>query len=571
MQKNFVLASESADDTLILAGHDPLVARLLINRGVVKQEEALRFLKPNYERDMHDPYLMHDMEKAVVRIFEAIEAKEKIVVYADYDCDGIPGAVILHDLFTKIGYEHFSVYIPDRHEEGYGLNHEAIEQFIENGTKLIITIDLGTTDHEDIAFAEANGINVIVTDHHIPHETLPHAFAIVNPKIGELYPEPMLCGSGVAFKLVQAFVKKYGEYFAINAGWEKWLLDMAGLATLSDMVPLVGENRTIASFGMHVFRKSPRPGLMQLLRKLAIDQRTIVEDDITFMVTPRLNAASRMDSPMRAFELLSERDEAVAGALAEHLTKINDERKTLVAGIMKEVKHTLADRELGPIIVIGNPKWRVGILGLVAGKIMDEFDRPVFVWGREGSNGDSVVKGSCRSNGAVNVVRLMESAKEHFLDFGGHELAGGFSVSQESVHFLEEKLCTLFAVMEKGAGAAAGMIDTALSLGDINEKTSALVSSLAPFGLGNPKPTFLFPNVVVKRIKLFGKEKNHLELALGDNASAGLEKIAIAFFANENSFSKPVRAGESIDLIATIEKSYFAGRTTIRLRIVDIQ
>ncbi len=605
MQRTFIHSPEVVEDSHTLHGYSLLLTRLLINRGITTTEGAERFLKPNYERDMHDPLLLHDMEKAVVRIFEAIEAKEKIVVYADYDCDGIPGAVIAHDLFQKIGvpvsvYPHTNhddgifdaeqsssswygvrVYIPDRHEEGYGLNPEAIEKFIQDGVKLIVTIDLGTSDHEDIALAESNGINVIVTDHHIPHETLPQAFAIVNPKLGEHYPEKMLCGSGVMFKLVQAFVKKYGEYFKIGEGWEKWLLDMAGLATLSDMVPLTGENRAIASFGMQVFRKSPRPGLAQLLRKLNIDQRTIVEDDITFMVTPRLNAASRMDSPMRAFELLSERDVAKAGALAEHLTKINDERKTLVAGIMKEVKHTLSERTLGPIIVIGNPKWRVGILGLVAGKIMDEFDRPVFVWGREGAIGDAVVKGSCRSNGAVNVVHLMETAREHFIDFGGHELAGGFSVSQESVHFLEEKLTVLYETIKKEGTTSSGSIDATLVLADINEKTSALVSSLAPFGLGNTKPTFLFQNCIVRRIKLFGKEKNHLELALADASATAREpsshrmmapeKIAIAFFADENSFSRPVAIGEKIDLIATIEKSYFAGRTTIRLRIVDIQ
>lgn len=595
MQKNFDHIPEIAEGDHSLSGFHPLLTRLLLNRGIRTQADAELFLKPKYEEHMHDPLLMHDMEKAVVRIFESIEAKEKIVVYADYDCDGIPGAVILHDLLTKIGYEHFSVYIPDRHEEGYGLNKDAIETFIEQEVQLLITIDLGTTDHEDIAEAQANGIDVIVTDHHLPHETLPSAFAIVNPKLGasrvsdrvlndttrsdsaesstrhdsaESYPEPMLCGSGVMFKLVQAFVKKYGEYYKINEGWEKWLLDMAGLATLSDMVPLVGENRTIASFGMQVFRKSPRPGLQQLLRKLNIDQTTIVEDDITFMVTPRINAASRMDSPMRAFEMLSERDPVKAGALAEHLTKINDERKTLVAGIMKEVKHALAERTLGPIIVIGNPKWRVGILGLVAGKVMDEFDRPVFVWGREGTNGDTVVKGSCRSNGAVNVVQLMETAKEHFIDFGGHELAGGFSVTQDSVHFLEEKLCALFASMEKGV-ALASLIDATLTLSDINEKTCTLITQLAPFGLGNPKPTFLFPGVQIKKIKSFGKEKNHLELTLGDSTAS--EKVAIAFFCSEDSFSKKVVMGENVDLIATIEKSYFAGRTTIRLRIVDIQ
>lgn len=518
---------------------------------------------------MHDPFLMNDMGKAVLRVFNAINDNEKIVVYADYDCDGIPGAVILHDLLKKTGYENFIVYIPDRHEEGYGLNRDAIESFIKDDVKLIVTIDLGTTDHEDIAYAEKKGINVIVTDHHLPHATLPQAYALVNPKIGDTYPEKMLCGAGVMFKFVQAFLKKYGEHFGVAVGWEKWLLDMAGIATLSDMVPLTGENRVIARFGMQVLRKSPRPGLQQLLRKLKIDQRYLVEEDITFMIAPRLNAASRMDSPMRAFELLSEKDTLKAGMLAEHLTKINDERKSLVAQIMKEVKHKLSERDLGPVIVVGNPSWRVGVLGLVAGKICDEYDRPVFVWGRP--SGDiTIVKGSCRSNGSVNVVTLMEHAKEHFLDFGGHELAGGFSASNDSVHFLEEKLTTSFVeVGQENVVNKTDIIDAVLSLSDVNEATHSTVSTLAPFGLGNAKPTFSFLDVVVKKAKQFGKEKNHLELILSDHTN--IEKTAIAFFSDDKTFSKQIEEGDSVHLKGTLEKSYFAGRTTLRLRISDIE
>lgn len=567
MQRHFTHAPtvEESDE---LGAYAPLLQRLLQNRGVSTREHAERFLKPSYERDMNDSLLMHDMEKAVVRIFEAIEAKEKIVVYADYDCDGIPGAVILHDLLKKINYEHFSVYIPDRHVEGYGLNSDAIEEFITDEVKLIVTIDLGTTDHTEIAHAQSHGIDVIVTDHHLPHETLPQAFAIVNPKLGT-YPDSMLCGAGVMFKLVQAFVKKYGEYYKIPVGWEKWLLDMAGLATLSDMVPLTGENRAIASFGMQVLRKSPRPGVQQLLRALKIDQAKLTEDDVTFMLTPRLNAASRMDSPMRAFELLSERDTLKAGALAEHLTKINDERKSLVATIMKDVKHTLSERDLGPIIVIGNPKWRVGILGIVAGKVMEEFDRPVFVWGREGTNGDTVVKGSVRSNGDVNVVTLMEAAKEHFLDFGGHELAGGFSVTQDSVHTLEEKLNALFDSLKQEGKRIGSMIDHGISLSDVTEKNAALIAPLAPFGLGNPKPTFMFKNVLIKGTKQFGKEKNHLEIVVCDDA--GKDCVAMSFFAEPKTFSKEVVVGDRIDLIATFDRSFFAGRWSLRLRILDIR
>ena len=577
MQRVFNHYPDTALGSHELNSHSLLTTRLLVNRGITNEEQAFKFLKPNYDSDMNDPFLMHDMERAVVRIFEAIEAKQKIVVYADYDCDGIPGAVIMNDFFKKIGYENFYIYIPDRHDEGYGLNKEAIQKFIDEDVKLLFTIDLGTTDHEDIAQAQANGIDVIVSDHHLPHETLPKAFAIVNPKIGS-YPDSMLCGSGVVFKLVQGFIQKYGEAFKINSGWEKWLLDMAGLATLSDMVPLVGENRLIARFGLQVFRKSPRPGITQLLRLLKIDQTTLLEDDLTFMVTPRLNAASRMDSPMRAFELLAERDPVKAGAIALHLTNINDERKKIVAQIMKEVKHSLSEREIGEIIVIGNPKWRIGVLGLVAGKICDEYDRPTFVWGREGGavsrevegmSETAPLKGSCRSNGRVNVVRLMESAKESFIDFGGHELAGGFSVSNEHVHFLEEKLCANFESIKQDGAIGGAMIDCTLSLADINEKTVSIIESLAPFGLGNPKPLFLFSNLTITATKQFGKEKNHLEIIVTDDKKKSC--TAMSFFADENTFSKKAIVGEKIDLIATIEKSYFAGRITLRLRIVDIQ
>lgn len=568
MPRNFTHAPDIDADSHGLRTYPPLLTKLLVNRGHRDPEAAARYLQPSYDDHMHDPLLMHDMEKAIERIHEAVVKKQKIVIYADYDCDGIPGAVIMHDFFGKIGHENFSVYIPDRHTEGYGLNETAVEGIVHDGTQLVITIDLGTSNHGEIATLQGSGIDVIVTDHHLPHETLPNAYAVVNPKVGDAYPEPMLCGSGVVFKLVQGFLKKYGTEFGIVPGWEKWLLDMAGLATLSDMVPLLGENRVIASFGMQVFRKSPRPGLTQLLRRLNIDQRSIAEDDITFMVTPRLNAASRMDSAMRAFELLSVRDSLMAGMAAEYLTKINDERKSLVAGIMKDVKRTLAERELGSVIVIGNPGWRVGILGLVAGKIMDEFDRPVFVWGREGTNGDTVVKGSCRSNGAVNVVELMTAGKEHFLEFGGHELAGGFSLREDSVHLLEEKLCSLYDSLGKENNVTKVQIDGVLSLDEVADNTCRMIERLAPFGLGNPKPLFMFPNVTIQKTKQFGKEKNHFEMTVSDGRA---ERTAMSFFADENTFTRKAVVGERVDVVATIEKSYFAGRITIRLRIVDIR
>jgi single-stranded-DNA-specific exonuclease len=370
-----------------MPNHTELLELLLKNRGIAPEDKE-KFLNPIYEKHLNDPYLMKDMERAAVRIFESIEAKEKIVVYSDYDCDGIPAAVIMHDFFTKIGYENFSIYIPDRHDEGYGLHTDAITEFIATEVKLLITFDLGITAISEVAQAQASGIDVIITDHHLPAQAgLPHAFAIINPKQEDCqYPDKMLCGAGLAFKLVQALILKYGEYFKISLGWEKWLLDMAGLATLADQVPLVGENRVLAYYGLKVLQKARRPGLAELFRKAGVDISRLNEEDVTFTLAPRLNAASRMDNPMRAFEVLATTDAIEAKTLADHLAKINDERKLIVAHIMKDVKKTLSKREDKSIIVIGNPSWKVGVLGLVASKVAEEYKKPAFVWGGEGSD-----------------------------------------------------------------------------------------------------------------------------------------------------------------------------------------
>lgn len=546
--------------------YSDLLQALLAKRGITTDEEASVFLNPDYTRDLFDPFLMRDMEKACVRIYEAMEAGEKIVIYADYDCDGIPGAVILSSLFKKINYSNFEVYIPQRNSEGYGLNLEAIKQFADSNVKLLITIDLGITAVAEVVQAEVDGIDVIVTDHHLPQEILPRAYAILNPKVDN-YPEKMLCGAGVVFKFIQGFVKKYGEYYKIKDGWEKWMLDMAGLATLSDVVPLIGENRAMAYFGIKVLRKSPRVGLQKLLAKMNIDQRYLNEDDVGFMIAPRLNAASRMDDPMRAFELLATRDVAEAGVLANHLTKINDDRKLIVAGIMREVKKSFEDREMKEVIVVGNPKWKVGVLGLVAGKIVDEYNRPVFVWGRDEND---LIKGSCRSDGSVSLVELMTHTEDHFIEYGGHEMAGGFTVHNDKVFFLEEMLSNSFHKIKKIIEEEKVKYDFSGGLDLVSMRNWKEIEKMAPFGLDNPKPIFFFPKVKIEKIKKFGKNGSgeHLEIIFMD--SNNKKATAISFFSGLDSFSVPIEEGKDVDLLATFDLSRFRGREELRLRIVDI-
>ena len=540
---------------------------LLSNRGIPKAERE-KFLNPSYEDHIYDSFLMKDMERVCVRIFKAIEGKEKILIYSDYDCDGIPASVIMHDFFTKIGYENFSVYIPDRHDEGYGLNIEAIDQFIDDEVKLLITFDLGITAIKEVAKAEAAGIDVIITDHHIVQDELPRAYAILNPKQKECaYPDKNLCGAGIAFKLIQALVKKYGEYWKINNGWDKWLLDMAGVATLADQVPLLDENRVLAFYGLKVLQKGRRPGLVELFKKAGVDITKLNEEDVTFTLAPRINAASRMSDPMKAFELLSTTNLVEAKTLGDHLAKINDDRKIMVAHIMKDVNKVLHKREEKSIIVIGNPSWRIGILGIIAAKITEEYKKPAFVWGSDGS-GD--IKGSCRGWGGVNLVEIMTSLPENsLLEFGGHKNAGGFAVSHEEIHFLEERLIKVFD--DKGGEVGEENkydLDATISMDDVTNENYNVIKKLAPFGMGNPKPTFLLKGIKIFTIKEFGKEKNHLELAFKN--SRGRQIKAISFFKTRNSFDPVLAEGENIDMIATFEDNNFAGRNELRLRIVDI-
>ncbi|MEK7639256.1 MAG: single-stranded-DNA-specific exonuclease RecJ [Patescibacteria group bacterium] len=550
-------------DTELLKNVPALTNRLLAARGVVSADEAERFLYPNYDEHLHDPSLLHDSDKATARILSAVAKDEQIAIYSDYDCDGIPGAVILHDYFTLIKYNHFQNYIPHRHYEGFGLNRGAVETLSKEGVTLIVTIDCGTTDHETIAYAKAKGIDVIVTDHHEPSATLPEAAAIVNPKLGA-YPFPELCGAAVVFKLVQVLLAK-GDH-GVAPGQEKWWLDMVGIATIADMVPLVGENRVLAHYGLRVLRKSRRPGLQQLLRKNRVDQRYLTEDDIGFTIGPRINAASRMDNPEDAFHMLASRDEGEAGAHVEHLERLNQDRKTMVALMTRDLHKRLEHlTELPPVIVLGNPEWRPSLVGLAANKLAEEHKRPVFLWGKDGNG---VYKGSCRSGGLVSVVKLMDAAGDAFLEHGGHHFSGGFSVRDEHIFTFGERLNEALATLgDQAAIEEEVVIDEVLTLDAVNDALLKELSTLAPYGTGNPKPLFAFEAVTPKKVEQFGKGKEHLKIVF-ERSHSPLE--AIAFYADHTSFLKNPTTESIFTLLAHVEQSYFMGRRQLRLRIVDI-
>lgn len=551
-----------------LAEYPELVQKVLFHRGVATKAAADVFLAPSWERDVHDPFLLSGMERAAARIMQALERNERITLFSDFDADGIPAAVVMHDALKKMGHENFSVVIPHRNTEGFGLNENAISKCINDGTNLLITLDCGMGDAEHIARAQENGIDVIVTDHHLPNHVVPKAFAIVNPnQEGDEYPNKNLCGAGAAFKLVQALVAKKPESFPV--GYEKWLLDMVGIATLSDMVSLTDENRALAYYGLVVLRKSPRIGLRTLLSRQRINQRQLTEDDVVFSITPRINAASRMDAPELAFELLSTQDEARAEALAQHLDHINNERKGAVAQMSKEIGEKLGDTHPHSVIVVGNTHWRPGLLGLAATRAVEVYKKPVFVWGR----GDAAeIRGSVRSDGRANVMLLMQETKELFLEFGGHKHSGGFSITVENLVRLPSALNDAHGRMQMREVDVSGEemmeIDAALSLDDVNARTLSELEKMSPYGAGNPKPIFAFENVTVSGVEWFGKEKNHIKLLF--RAPSGGRVSAIKFFAKGDATLEQIKEGQTLTFVGSLEREQFGRGASTRVRLVDV-
>lgn len=559
----------SNDALAEFGGYTSLLAHLLVTRGITTKVAAEEFLNPSYEAHLHDPFLMPDMESAVERILSAMEKRERIVVWSDYDCDGIPGGALFYDFFTKVGYRNFTNYIPHRHTEGYGLNIIGLERLATEGATLVVTVDSGITDIAPVSRAKELGVDVIITDHHLPGDTLPDAYAVVNVKRKDsTYPFDGLCGAATAWKLVQALIIRGKERMGwnIQTGWEKWLLDLAGLATIADMMPLRGENRALAHFGLRVMRKGRRAGLRELCGVARSQTSNLTEDDVGFTIAPRINAASRMDTPEDAFELLTTTDSVRARSLAVHLNKINNQRKGVVAATVKEIKHRVREGEEKPIIVMGRPDWRPGLLGLAANSVVEEFNRPVCLWGREGGD---VIKGSCRSDGSVNVVELMSMARDIFIDFGGHRFSGGFSVTHQKIHLLEERLTLAYAeVKMRESAAEPTLVDRTMTLDEVSDATYRQIEKLAPFGEGNQKPLFLFQNALILSVRQFGKENQHLELFLERKSKPPAK--AIAFFTTPDAYGVTLGTGKTINLIAHLERSYFMNRPELRLRISNL-
>ncbi len=545
---------------------DDLEKQILYSLDLTGEEEKQKFFSPDYEKDLHDPLKILNMDKAADRILSAIDKNEKIILFGDYDADGICGTVVFYDFFKKIGFENFDTYIPDRHKEEYGLSLKVIDDFAEQGIGLVITIDCGITDFEEIKKANKKGIDVVVTDHHLQTNKLPPAVAIVDPKQNkDAYLFEMLCGAGVAFKTVKAILKKGN--FNIVKGWSKWLLDVVCIATVADMVPLVGENRVLVHYGLKVLRKTQRPGLLSLFKKLKIKKENITEDDIAFFIAPRINVASRMEHASISFDLLITENSEEADWGANRLNQKNLERREIAGVIIEEIEKEIEGfSEIPEVLFFGNKDWVPGVLGVVANRIIEKYNKPIFLWGKDESGR---VKGSARSDGSVNLVDLMTEAdadKKLLIEYGGHALAAGLTIDEGNLDILKERLQKAFKRVKKEEIENVLWIDKEVDLKDVDWGFLKTVEKFSPFGIDNPKPVFLFKEQEVFNIKKLGKDGIHLELQF--KKGSGFIS-AMWFFTPEEAHD--IEKGDKVDLLANVERSTFKGYNELRLMVVDVK
>ncbi len=554
--------------------YSPFLKKILKNRNLKKEEEIEDFLNPKWslEEEKYNPFLLKDMEKSSKRILKAIEKKEYILIYSDYDTDGIPGGALLHDFFKKINYKNFSNFIPNRNLDGYGLSLPCLEKIIkEKKPDLIITVDCGITDIEEADFLKKEKIDLIITDHHEPKKKLPKAYAIIDHKQKDCsYPEKILCGCGLAFKLVQALNKKNKESKKnilpdLPEGYEKWFLDLVAISTICDMVPLVGENRLFVKYGFIVLSKTQREGLLNIFKKARLDKNNLSADDVAFYIGPRINAASRLEDPKIAFLALC--GETSAKEASDNLEKINNRRKTLTAKIMKNVWKRIEenDKKNRKVIVIGDESWPLGMLGLISGKISDREKKPSFVWTKTASE---KIKGSARSGGKKSVLSLMEKTSDFFTHFGGHHASGGFETDFSKIHFLEKEIGKNFSSAEK---FKVGKIKTEeeISLDEVNIRNFNEIKKLEPFGVENPKPIFLFKNIKIKNRRFFGKNSDHIEISFLSPKKFTLK--AISFSYAEKFPSLNLEKIEKINLYASFDGNFWNGNVYLRLKIENIE
>lgn len=534
---------------------EDIVTRLLLERGITSYEEAQTFLNPSIAH-LHDPFLLKGMTQAVEAIHDAIKNGKSIWIYGDYDVDGITSISVMMKYFEFVNYK-ANYYIPSRQEEGYGLSEMGLDYIKNQGGDLVITVDCGITANAQALYAKDLGVDLIITDHHECQDELPEAIAVINPKI-EGYPFKMLAGCGVAFKLTQALLSTQFEAFYPK------VIDIVALGTVADIVPLVDENRIFTKIGLEQMLHTQNPGIQALIEEAQLQGKEINSGHIGFIIAPRINASGRIGNPSIAVEMLLEKDYYNALEIAKALSELNLKRQEQERSIIESAEayiRTSVDLYREKILLVMGNDWHTGIIGIVASKLADKYSRPVVVLNIE----DGYAKGSARSVEGISIFAVLSQFKDLFDKFGGHDQAAGLSLPLENLvklkagllEYSEENIPWRLLVNEQ-------RISSTLTSPMVTHKLIESVEALKPFGMGNPKPQFVFENLKVDDYKVIGKTMNHLKIMVNDGVRV-YDALAFNQADKASLFSK----NEALNLLLTLEKNEFRGVETIQFLVQD--
>ena len=542
----------------------PAICLLLVQRGVTTVETAKKFFRPNLN-DLHDPFLMPDMYKAVKRLNKALGNKEKILVYGDYDVDGTTAVSLVYK-FLRPYSSNIDFYIPDRYDEGYGISFKGIEYAKENGFTLVIALDCGIKAIEKIEYAREWGIDFIICDHHMPDDVLPDAVAVLDPKrVDSEYPYEHLSGCGVGFKFMQAFAKSNDIPFS---GLEN-LLELTAVSIASDIVPITGENRILAYYGLRQLNSNPSLGLKGIINVCGLAGKEITISDIVFKIGPRINASGRMMNGKEAVELLLAKNMEIAKEKSENINQYNEDRRELDKRITDEANaiineiHNIEDQKG---IVVYNPDWHKGVIGIVASRLSEKYYRPSVVLTKSAE----LITGSARSIAGFDIYKVIEACRDLLENFGGHTYAAGLSLKEENLEEFTKRFMQLAAEEIKPEQMMPQIeVDQVIDLKDVNQRLLNELKRLNPFGPNNEKPVFCSLRVQdYGTSKLVGKEQDHLKLEVVDRKGGGpLHGIAFGMYKH----SSYIKDKHPFDICYTIEENTYGGNTTLQLMIKDIR
>ena len=542
----------------------PILAQLLVQREIYSFEDARKFFRPDIN-DLHDPFLMADMDKAVNRLTLAMQNNEKILIYGDYDVDGTTSVSLAYRFLNQI-YSNIDFYIPDRYNEGYGISTLGIDYAYENGFKLIIALDCGIKAVEKVKYASSMDIDFIICDHHTPDDELPPAVAVLDPKRDDCnYPYKHLSGCGVGFKLMQAFSTRNDIEFSRLAQ----LLDLVALSIASDIVPITGENRILAYFGLKQINSNPGIGLKSILDVCGLGDKEITISDIVFKIGPRINASGRMKLASEAVQLLVSSDYNFARQKSGTINEYNNDRKDLDKNITDEAIALIGAHEAYKSrrsIVVHKPDWHKGVIGIVASRLSEEFYKPSIVL----TNSNGLASGSARSVPGFDIYKAIDSCRDLLENFGGHMYAAGLSMKEENIPEFTRRFELFVAqnILEEQTYPQID-IDALLEFKDITPKFFRVLKQFGPFGPGNMKPVFASKKVMdYGTSRLVGKEQEHLKLELVDSSCENVMN-GIAFRMHE--YNEHLKAMKPLDICYTLEENTFNNNTTIQLMIRDIK